>query len=148
MQRTIRQILARKSGQIWAVSPEATVYEALEVLAAKNIGAVLVLDQGRLCGILSERDYTRKVVLAGRSSRTTQVSEIMTERVLVISPDDSIDKCMALMTDKRVRHLPVMEKERLVGVISIGDVVRALIEDQEFMIEQLETYITGRPALA
>jgi len=148
MQRTVRQLLTRKGGQVWSVSPDATVYQALELLAEKNIGAVVVLDQGRLCGILSERDYTRKVVLAGRSSRTTKVSEIMTERVLVVSPDATIDGCMALMTDKRVRHLPVLENDALVGVISIGDVVRTLIEDQGFMIEQLETYITGRPALA
>lgn len=140
---TVNQILHRKGDQVWSTHPEATVYEALQLMAEKDIGALLVLESGKLVGIFSERDYARKIVLLGRTSRETRVREIMTEKVFYIDPGQSTEECMALMTNKRIRHLPVMDKERVVGVISIGDVVKAIISNQEFVIEQLEHYITG-----
>lgn len=144
MLTTVKQLLAQKGNVVWSVKPDTTVYEAIELMAEKNIGSVLVIDSdGGLCGILSERDYIRKIAIRGKSSRTTPVSEIMTDRVLVVAPNETIDRCMSLMTDKRLRHLPVMDGDKLVGVISIGDVVKAVIDDQEFMLGQLETYITG-----
>ena len=146
MRTTVRQLLATKGNDVWAMSPQATVFDALELMAEKNIGAILVLTDGQLCGVMSERDYARKVVLAGKSSSSTTVSEIMTRPVLVVHPDQTIDKCMALMTDKRLRHLPVIEDDQLVGMVSIGDVVKTIIADQEYMLDQFETYITG-PAL-
>ena len=141
--KTVGDILRAKGHDIWSVSPSTTVYEALEVMADKNIGAVLVIDHGTLVGILSERDYARKVILKGKASKNIPVREIMTERVAYVQPDQTAEECMALMTSKRIRHLPVMEAGRLVGVISIGDVVKAIISDQEFTIEQLEHYIVG-----
>ena len=141
---TVGQLLRAKGHDVWSVSPGASVYEALELMAEKNIGAVLVVDQGRLVGIMSERDYARKVILKGRFSRDTPVRNIMTERVVYVRPEQTLGQCMALMTEKRIRHLPVMANDQLIGVISIGDVVKAIISDQEFIIEQLETYITGR----
>ena len=146
MRTTVRQLLATKGNDVWAMSPQATVFDALELMAEKNIGAILVLTDGQLCGVMSERDYARKVVLAGKSSSSTTVSEIMTRPVLVVHPDQTIDKCMALMTDKRLRHLPVIEDDQLVGMVSIGDVVKTIIADQEYMLDQFEIYITG-PAL-
>jgi CBS domain-containing protein len=140
---TVRQLLASKGHDAWSVSPDTTVFDALKVLADKDIGAVVVLTGGELCGVLSERDYARKVVLEGKASMTTPVSEIMTSPVLVVTPDQTIDKCMALMTDKHLRHLPVVENDQVVGMVSIGDVVKTVIADQEFMLDQLETYITG-----
>ena len=125
------------------MSPEATVYNALELMAEKNVGAVLVMHANRLVGILSERDYARKVILHGKSSKDTPVREIMTERVVYVRPEQSAEDCMALMTDKRVRHLPVLQDDELIGVISIGDVVKSIISEQEFIIEQLERYISG-----
>jgi CBS domain-containing protein len=122
-----------------------TVYDALKLMAEKNLGAVLVMEGDRLAGILSERDYARKVILHGKSSRDTLVREIMSERVVCVVPEQPAEECMALMTDKRVRHLPVLEGDQVIGVISIGDVVKAIISEQEFMIEQLEHYITGLP---
>ncbi|HSD26779.1 MAG TPA: CBS domain-containing protein [Vicinamibacteria bacterium] len=139
---TIRQILARKS-DIFSISPEATVYEALQKMAETNVGALIVLRDGQLVGIFSERDYARKVLLLGKSPRDTPVGEIMTTRVVIINPDRTAGECMALMTEKRFRHVPVMEGGKLVGVISIGDVVRAVVEEQEFTIKQLESYIMG-----
>ncbi|MCX7916239.1 MAG: CBS domain-containing protein, partial [Verrucomicrobiae bacterium] len=121
----------------------ATVYEALQLMAEKNIGAVVVLEQGRVVGIFSERDYARKVVLQGKASRTTTVGEVMTRDVLHAKPEDSIEDCMSLMTAKRHRHLPVMEGDRLIGLVSIGDVVKAIISDRELTIRELERYITG-----
>jgi CBS domain-containing protein len=142
--KTVRQLLRAKGYDIWSVAPDDSVYDALKLMADKNVGAVLVTDAGDLVGILSERDYARKVILKGRTSRDTPVREIMTEKVVYVRPDQTTDECMALMTDKRVRHLPVIEDDRLIGIISIGDVVKAIISEQEFMIEQLENYITGR----
>jgi CBS domain-containing protein len=142
MTTTIRQILRGKH-EVYSIAPEATVLEALRAMADKNVGALLVLSQGGLVGIFSERDYARKVVLQGKSSRDTPVSEIMTSKVVTIDPDRSAGECMALMTEKRFRHLPVMENGQLLGVISIGDVVRAVVEEQRFTIKQLESYITS-----
>ena len=141
---TVEKILDRKGRDIWSISPGATVYEALELMADKNIGAVLVIDQGALVGILSERDYARRVILKGLASKDIPVRRIMTERVICVRTDQTAQDCMALMTDKRIRHLPVLQEDQLVGVISIGDIVKAIISDQEFTIEQLENYITGR----
>jgi CBS domain-containing protein len=120
------------------------VYEALRVMAEKDVGALLVMEDGSLVGIISERDYARKVILKGKTSRETLVREIMTERPVCVRADQTIEECMALMTNKRIRHLPVLENNQLIGVISIGDVVKDIISEQEFMIEQLENYITGR----
>ncbi|HLF24702.1 MAG TPA: CBS domain-containing protein [Anaerolineae bacterium] len=141
--KTVNQLLQAKGSDVWSIAPGASVYEALARMADKNIGALLVLDAGRLIGIFSERDYARKVVLKGKASKDTPVKEIMTSRVVYVRPEQSIEDCMALMTDKRVRHLPVLEGERVVGVISIGDVVKSIISEQSFMIAQLENYITG-----
>ena len=140
---TVKDILRAKGHNVWSVAPGATVLEALELMAAKNVGAVLVLEDDKLVGIMSERDYARKVILLGKTSKDTPVSEIMTSRVLYVSADQTIQECMALMTEKRIRHLPVMEENRVIGVVSIGDVGRAIISDQQFMLDQLEHYITG-----
>src|SRR5437667_953755 len=142
--KTVAQLLRTKGHGVLSVSPELSVFEALKVMAEKNVGALLVLEEERLVGIFSERDYARKVILKGKASKEIPVREIMSTHVLYVRPQQTIEDCMALMTDKRVRHLPVMEEERLVGVISIGDVVKAIIAEQEFMIEQLQNYITGR----
>lgn len=139
----VAQLLQTKGSHIWSVTPDTSVYDAIKLMAEKGIGAVLVLDEGRLTGIMSERDYARKVILRGRSSRDTPVSEIMTQPVIYVHPDQSIEACMAIMTEKRIRHLPVMEGGQLAGVISIGDVIRAVISHQEFIIQQLESYITS-----
>jgi CBS domain-containing protein len=138
--KTARDILQVKGHEIWSIGPDATVYEALQLMADKNAGAVLVLDDGELVGILSERDYARKVILKGRASRETPVREIMTEKVVCIHPDTLIEVCMELMTDKRIRHLPVCEDDRLVGVVSIGDVVNAIIAEQRYIISQLRAF--------
>src|SRR5213593_4724878 len=143
--KTVAQLLRTKGSQVLSVAPEIPVFAALEVMAEKNVGALLVVEGERLVGIFSERDYARKVILKGKSSKETPVREIMSSHVLYVRPEQTIEDCMALMTDKRVRHLPVLEEEqRVVGVISIGDVVKDIISEQEFMIEQLQNYITGR----
>lgn len=141
----VRDILKEKGNQIWWVSPDTTVFDALKLMAEKNAGALIVLDGEKLAGIFSERDYARKVVLKGKASREMAVKEIMTSEVTYILLAQSVEECMALMTDKRIRHLPVLEGEKLVGVISIGDVVKAIISDKDFIINQLEKYITGGP---
>jgi CBS domain-containing protein len=142
---TIRQILNKKGNQIHFVSPETTVYDALKLMAEKNIGAVLVLKDGRLFGIMSERDYARKVVLKGKFSKEIPVNEIMSSNVICIDPDQTINNTQAVMIQKRIRHLPVMENDKLVGIISIGDVVDAVLEEKTFIIDQLATYIKGVP---
>jgi len=139
----IRQILVDKGSDTWTIGPGATVFEALELLAEKKIGALLVVEEDRLIGILSERDYARKVVLLGRGSRDTPVSEIMSPDPVCIRPEQTIDDAMALMTAKRCRHLPVVSGSDLLGIVTIGDVVKAKIADQEFAIQQLENYITS-----
>ena len=140
MTTTVRQILARKSG-VYVVTPDDTIYDALRLMADKNIGAVLVISGGAIAGIVSERDYARKVVLLGRTSKTTPVREIMTTDVVSVEPGWTADQCMALMTERRIRHLPVVENGALVGIISIGDVVRAVVDSQQFVIKSLESYI-------
>ena len=137
---TIRQILSRKS-EVFSVDPDATVFDALRQMEEKNIGALLVMKGGRIVGIFSERDYARRMALQGRASKDTPVREVMTPDVFVISPDVTSGECMVHMTDRHIRHLPVVEGGRVVGVISIGDVVRAVIEDLRFTISQLEGYI-------
>ncbi|HXG51351.1 MAG TPA: CBS domain-containing protein [candidate division Zixibacteria bacterium] len=141
--RKVRDILAAKGSQVWWLPPTATVYDAVALMAEKEVGALLVLEESKLVGIISERDYARKVILQGRSSKETLVKDIMTARVAYAEPDQSIEECMALMTDKRIRHLPVMEQGKVCGIISIGDLVKAIIADQQFIIQQLERYITG-----
>jgi len=139
----LSDLLKEKGRDIWCLSPDASVYEAIDQMAQKGVGALLVMDGERLVGIVSERDYARKVILQGKSSRDTHVREIMSYPVICARPELTIEETMALMTDKRVRHLPVVVEERVVGVISIGDVVRAIIEDKEFYVQQLTNYITG-----
>jgi len=143
MDVTVRQLINRKGNQVWSIRPSATVFEALELMAEKRIGALLVMQGTLLVGIFSERDYARKVILQGKSSHNTRVSEIMTANVVGVQPGQTMADCMALMTDKRVRHLPVLEDDEVVGVVSIGDVVKEIISEQEFIIGQLESYITG-----
>lgn len=141
---TIGDLLREKGSAVWATGPDATVFDALVLMAEKNIGAVLVLDGEALAGIMSERDYARKVILVGKSSRDTAVSEIMTPHVICVRTNQTIAECMALMTEKHIRHLPVLGSGgRVIGVISIGDVVKAIIAQQEFTINHLEQYITG-----
>jgi CBS domain-containing protein len=140
---TLRSILNYKGRHMWSISPEATVYEAIEEMADKNIGALVVIEAGHLVGLISERDYTRKVVLNGRSSRETRVSEIMTRDPITISPHDSVERAMLLMTEYRVRHLPVLEGDELLGLVSIGDLVNWIISAQTVAIEDLEHFVTG-----
>ncbi|QKK01329.1 MAG: CBS domain-containing protein [Pseudomonadota bacterium] len=140
---TIRQILKEKGGTIWSVTPENTVYEAIRLMALKGIGALVVLDDGKLHGVFSERDYARKVILDGRSSRETAVGDICSSPAITISPRATADEGLALMTSKRIRHLPVVEDGELLGVVSIGDLVNAVIGDQRQLIEQLERYVSG-----
>jgi CBS domain-containing protein len=142
---TIRQVLDKKGNQIFSVTPGTTVYDTLKLMADKNIGAVLVLDEGKLVGIMSERDYARKVVLKGKFSKEIPVNEIMSTNVICIDPDQTIINTKAVMIQKRIRHLPVIESDKLVGIISIGDVVNAVLEENSFMIDQLATYIKGVP---
>ncbi len=141
---TVRDILSSKGRIIWFTTPETSVYEALQLMAEKNIGALLVLDSEKLAGIFSERDYARKVILKGKFSRNTPVREVMTESVITVAPDRSLEECMVLMTEKHIRHLPVLENGALAGLISIGDVVKEILSDQRFTIIQLEDYITGK----
>ncbi len=141
--QNVRDVLRRKGSDVWSVHPDTSIFEALELMAEKNIGAVLVVDRSsRPVGIFSERDYARKVVLKGKHSQDTPVGDAMTEGVLTVSPSRAIDECMQLMIEKRVRHLPVVQEETVVGMISIGDVLKAALSDRESLIEQLEEYIT------
>jgi CBS domain-containing protein len=142
---TVKDILQSKGHEIISITPEATVYDALKIMADKNVGALVVLEDGAVAGIMSERDYARKVILHGKSSRELQVRDIMTSRVYYVHPGQNLQECMAQITDKHVRHLPVLAEDKLVGIISIGDVVKAIIADHESTIKLLENYITGSP---
>lgn len=145
---TVRDMLRSKGYDIWSIGPDEAVYNALKLMAEKNIGAVLVMEGDHVSGILSERDYTRKVTLLGKTAAETPVREIMTERVMCVRPEDTAEQCMALMTEKRVRHLPVLEGGQVIGIVSIGDVVKTTIDQQRFIINQLEEYIRGTPYMA
>ena len=140
---TIAQLLNTKGNQIWSVEPKATIFEALEIMSEKEIGALLVMEDGKLTGIFSERDYARKVILKGKSSKETPVGELMTKKVFYIDPQKTINDCMAMMTAKRIRHVPVIEDNQVVGIVTIGDVVNQIISEQEVTINHLENYITG-----
>ena len=141
MKNLVSQILKTKGNKIWSIAPQETAYKALQLMSEKDLGALVVIDKGKVVGLFTERDYARKVILKGKSSKTTNVSELMTKKVLYVDPDTSVEDCMSLMTEKRVRHLPVMEKKKLVGVVTQGDVVKQLIADQKFENEELERYI-------
>ena len=143
MQKTVARLLATKGDDVWTIEPDVTVLDALKLLAEKGIGALVVLEGEQLVGIMSERDYARKVILEKRESRTTLVRDIMTAEVHTVTQSTTTTACMELMTSEHIRHLPVVEEGRLVGLISIGDVVLSVIEEQRFMIEQLENYITS-----
>ncbi|MHC4458406.1 MAG: CBS domain-containing protein [Planctomycetota bacterium] len=140
---TVRQILQSKGSDIWSIAPQGTAYKALQIMADKEIGVLLVIDGGKLVGIFSERDYARKVILKGKSSKETSVGELMTQEVYYIDPGATMEDCMALMTAKQIRHLPVMENEKLIGIVTLGDVVNQVISDQKVTIRELEKYITG-----
>lgn len=140
--QTVNQLLQAKGNTVWTVTPSTSMFDALKLMADKDIGALVVVKDDAVAGIVSERDYARKVVLHGKTSRDTPVSEIMTHKVFFVRPEQSIEQCMAQMTERHIRHLPVLDGDRLVGLISIGDVVKAIISEQEFMIAQLEQYIT------
>ena len=140
---TINSILKHKGGEIWSVSPDQSVNEAIEKMADKGVGALLVISEGKVAGVISERDYARKVILQGRSSKETQVKEIMTSTVIHVTRHQSLEECMTIMTNHHIRHLPVMEDEHLLGMVSIGDLVKWIITEQEETIRQLEHYIAG-----
>jgi CBS domain-containing protein len=139
--KTLKQLLEAKGRNVYSISPDARVFDALKLMADKSVGALIVIEGGRIVGILSERDYARKVILHGKSSHDLEVREIMTSRVIAVQPGQTVEECMALMTEKRIRHLPVTEGERLIGVLSIGDLVKEVIAEQRQTIEQLESYI-------
>ena len=138
----VSQLLQTKGSDVWSVAPQATAFRALQIMADKNVGALLVIDDDRLAGIFSERDYARKVILKGKSSKDTTVSALMTSEVYYTNPATTIEECMALMTAKRIRHLPVLENEKLIGIVTLGDVVKQIISNQKFTINELEKYIT------
>ncbi len=141
--KTVKDILQKKGNEIFSVTSQVMVFEALKIMAEKNIGAVLVIDEGKLAGIVSERDYARKVILQDKSSKNTPVRELMTTNVLYVGPEKTVEDCMFLMTTKHVRHLPVIENDKLLGVISINDVVEIIISEQQFTLDTLERYMQG-----
>ena len=141
--KTVGALLKSKGRDIWTISPLATVFQALELMAEKDVGALPVVQNGKLVGIFSERDYARKIILLGRASKDTTVSELMTQTVFYVSPDNTFEDCMALMTSKQIRHLPVLENGRLEGIITLGDVVKKIISAQQFRIGELEKYVIG-----
>jgi len=143
MAETVRELLVAKGGAVWTIAPTATVYEAIALMAAKEIGALVVKDGARVVGIISERDYAREVILKNKSSKTTPVEEIMTKKVIYVNPERRIEECMALMDRYRIRHLPVVAGDSLVGMISIGDVLKEVIAGKEFLIDQLTDYLSG-----
>jgi len=140
---TVKQLLESKDNNVWSIAPETTVFEGLQVMADKNIGALLVTKDEKLVGIFSERDYARKVILKGKASKDTTIAELMTREVVYTTPDDSLDDCMALMTAKHIRHLPILKNNKLIGLLTLGDVVKQIISSQEFKIQEMEKYISG-----
>lgn len=140
----VSKILERKGKLIFSISPETSVFRALEIMVEKNVSALLVTEADKLVGIFSEKDYARKVILKGKASKQTKIREIMSENVIFVAPENSIDHCMQLMTTKFIRHLPVVSNDKLIGIISIGDVVKHVIEEQKFIIENMEQYIAGQ----
>ena len=140
---TVSALLSIKGGEIWSIGPDASVFEGLEMMADKNVSGQLIQDNGKLVGIFTERDYARKLILKGRFSKDTKIRDLMTTNVLYVEPDNTIQDCMTLMTEKRIRHLPVMDNGRLVGILTIGDLVKQIISEQESTIHQLENYISG-----
>jgi len=140
---TIRQLLNQKGGKVCSIGPDATVFDAVAKMAENDIGSLTVMDSEALIGIITERDYARNVVLKGKSSSTTAIWEIMDRRVITVRPEQSVEECMALMTERHVRHLPVVEGEKVIGIVSIGDLVKSIIGDQKFTIDQLHHYIRG-----
>jgi CBS domain-containing protein len=143
--RSVKDILREKGTQVYSISPDAKVYNALQLMADKNVGALMVMEGDTAIGLISERDYARKIVLKGKLSKDIPVREIMTADMVCVGPDEDVEVCMELMTDKRVRHLPVLENDQLIGIISIGDIVKTIIRHKEEIIKQLESYIKGRP---
>lgn len=141
--QTIKHLLAEKGKDVWSTDPDDSVFDAISRMAEKNVGALVVLANGELVGIISERDYTRKVILEGKASKDTRVRDIMSARVVCGNPEQTVEEGLALMTDKHVRHLPILDGTKLVGIVSIGDLVKIIIADQKFIIEQLEHYIAG-----
>jgi CBS domain-containing protein len=141
---TVRTLLNQKEQNVWHISPEACVYDAIEIMAQKYIGALLVVDQGGLIGVVSERDYARKVILQGKSSKQTLVKEIMTSPAISVTPDQTVEECMRIMTDRHLRHLPVVEADQILGVVSIGDLVKSMISAQQQTISQLHDYISNK----
>lgn len=141
--KTLQRVLDAKGSEVFSIGPDASVFDALEEMAKRDVGALIVMEDGQVVGIFSERDYARKIILAGKSSRETPVRDIMTDRVIYARPDLTLEQCLALMTDKRIRHLPVLRGDDLIGVVSIGDLVKGIIDDQRFLISQLESYVSG-----
>jgi|SRR6516225_4434609 len=141
---TVGSVLKRKGSEIWSIAPTQTVYEAIATMAEKGVGALLVISGGKLAGIISERDYARKVILRGKSSKATPVDEIMTSPVIFVAPDQGVEECMGIMTKNRIRHLPVMENQTVLGVVSIGDLVKWVVSEQEETIEHLQNFISSK----
>lgn len=142
--KTVKDMLKSKKSELWFVAPTATVFDALKIMGEKEIGALMVMDAGKVVGIISERDYARKVILKGKASKDTLVKEIMTSNMFSVKPENTVEECMVLITGKRIRHLPVFDKDKFVGIVSVGDVVKSLISEQEKLIEQLSDYISGK----
>ena len=139
--KLVKHILEIKGYDVWSIAPDAPVFDALKLMADKDVGALVVRDAGRMVGIISERDYARKIILKGKTSKETLVEEVMTSAVIYTTPDEAVETCMALMTEKRVRHLPVLVDDRLIGIVSIGDLLKVIIRDQKALIERIEDYI-------
>lgn len=143
MSITVKQLIDKKGNEIHAISPDATVFDAIKLMSERGVGALLVMQDGRLTGVISERDYTRKIILKGRSSSSTTVQEIMTSNIITLTPDNNVDQCMALMNENQIRHLPIVEDGRVIGVVTIMDVIKNILSEKEFIIEQMEQYIAG-----
>ena len=141
--KRIQTLLKKKGYDVWSIAPDASVYDAIHLMAEKAVGALIVMDGSKLVGVISERDYARKIILEGRSSENTKISEIMSSEVITTGPDNRIEECMAIMTERRIRHLPVLDGNEVLGVISLGDLVKYIIAEQRFVIEQMERYING-----